>query len=120
MRVLLVKDSVEIDGEGGGVPMPEVHRVSEIFRELFRAEPTLRIVGHFGPKAFRVEPGGDESKEAWDLRLIFGSGGFGPVIAVGDETVWVQGPRGLNHGRALVLLPYRGTLVRVRLSIPKK
>lgn len=109
---------IELDGEGSGVPMAEIRRASALFVELFGVEPQLRITGVFGSEAIGHVPGADPNMDTWDMRRVFGSG-FGPVLSVGSEQLYVQAHAGLNNHRSIAVAPERGTLVRVRLSLPK-
>lgn len=115
MRFSIVAGAVEIDGEGGGVPMAEIRRVAALFEAMFHVAPIVRVLGRFERNAFEPVPG-DPNVEVWDLREISGRQ-FCRVISTTQRYLYVQVPRGLNNGRALALDPGRGTYVRVRFVL---
>lgn len=108
--------AIDLDGEGGGVPMAEVRRVATLFEAMFSVAPIVRVLGRFERGAFDMASGGDLNVEVWDLRQIVGRQ-FCPVIMTTTRHLHVQLPRGLNNGRALALDPGRGVHVRVRFVL---
>jgi len=116
MRFSIVAGAVEIDGEGGGVPMAEIRRVAALFEAMFRVAPIVRVLGRFEQGSFELAPDGDPNVEVWDLREISGRQ-FCRVISTTQRYLYVQVPRGINNGRALALDPGRGTYVRVRFVL---
>lgn len=117
MRLTIRGTAIELDGDGGSLPVREIRRVAEAFRELFGVEPRLRMAGRFGRHARGPSPGEDPNVETWDVGRGTGSG-FADVIHLGPEFCAVQAWSGLNNHRSIQVSPDRGSGVRVRFLLP--
>ena len=110
--------AIELDGEGKGVTIAEIKRITKAFKGLFGVAPRIRISGRFGANAIDQSSPGDQNVDVWDLRSGSGSGYY-PVLSVGPRFVSVQPFSGLNNNRSIRLDPSLGTVVRLRFLLPE-